>query len=128
MPRATQLTVCLENKPGQVAKVGEVLRRAKVNVLAVTVVDNTDTGVVRLVTDNSAKAARALTRAGLKPTRQSVLVLDLPNKPGALGAASARMAKAGVNINYVYGSVVKGAASGTLVFGVDKLQKAMRAV
>ena len=128
MPRATQLTVCLENKPGQAAKLGGALRRAKVNILALSVVDNTDTGLVRLVTDNSAKAARALARAGMKPTRQLVLALDLPNEAGALGDASARLAKAGVNINYAYGSVSARAKAGMVVFGVDDLRKALRAV
>jgi hypothetical protein len=126
MPRATQLTVCLENKPGQIATLGDVLRRAKVNILALSVVDNTDAGVIRLVTDSSAKAAQALTRAGMKPTRQSVLVLHLPNKPGALAAAAAKLAKARININYTYGSVPRTAAEGMVVFSVAKLAQALR--
>ncbi len=127
MPRGSQLTVCLENKPGQLAKLGAALRRAKLNILAISVVDNSDTALVRVVADNSAKAAQALKRAGMKPTRQAVLVLSLPNEPGALGEASAKLAEAGVNINYVYGSVEKGGAQGTIVFGVDDLDKAVKA-
>lgn len=127
MARATQLSVSLENKPGQLAKLAGSLRRAKVNILAITVVDNTDTGLVRLVTDSGAKAARALTRAGMKPSRQSVLVLRLPNEPGALASTAATLAKAGVNISYAYGSVASRAKEGVVVLGVDNLNKALKA-
>ena len=128
MPRATQLTVCLENKPGQLAKLGAALKRAKVNILALSVADSADTGVVRLVVDNSTKASQALTRAGMKPTRQAVLVTTPPNEPGALQAVAAKLAAARVNVNYVYGSVTRGAADGLIVLGVDNLDKALRAV
>jgi len=120
--------VCLENKPGQLAKVAGALKRAKVNILAISVVDSADTGVVRLVTDNTAKAARALTRSGMKPMRQSVLVVYPPNVPGAMEGLSAKLAKAGVNINYSYGSAPKRMKDGMLVLGVDKLDKALKAV
>ncbi len=125
MARVTQLTVYLENKPGMAARLGEVLRRAKVNIVAISVVDSTDAGVVRLIVDNTARAGMALTRAGMKPTRQAVLALDLPNEPGALGEAAARLAKAGVNINYLYGSAPRRPGEAMIVVGVDNIRKAM---
>jgi len=128
MPRATQLTVCLENKPGQLAKLSAALKRAKVNILAVTVVDNTDAGVIRLVADSSAKAKQALQRAGMNPMQQAVLAVSMPNEPGALQGVAAKLAAAGVNINYVYGSVAKKASEGMIVLGVDDLKKALKAV
>jgi len=127
MPRATQLSVSLANKPGQLAKLAATMKRAKVNLLAISVVDNTDTGLVRLIADDSAKATRALARVGMKPLRQPVLVLHLPNEPGALAEASAKLAASGVNINYCYGSVARQAAEGSVVLGVDDLDKALRA-
>ena len=128
MPKTTQLTVSLENKPGQAAKLGTALKRAKVNILALSVVDSADTCVVRLVTDSSRKAGQALTKAGMKPTRQSVLTLNLPNEPGALEDACRKLADAGVNINYMYGSASKAATEGIVVLGVDDLDKALQAV
>jgi len=128
MPRATQLTVISENKPGQLAKLTAALKKAKVNILAITVVDSTDVGVIRLVVDSAGKGAAALKKAGMPPTRQEVLVATLPNEPGALQEAAAKLAAKGVNINYVYGSVAKGATDGMTVMGVDKLDVALRAL
>ncbi len=126
MPRGTQLTVVLENKPGQLAKLAAALKKAKVNILAISVVDSVDTGVIRMVVDSPAKAKQALTRAKMTVTQQLVLIADLPNEPGALQEFSARLSAAGVNINYVYGSVTRKGAEGLIVLGVDKLGQALK--
>jgi hypothetical protein len=128
MPRGTQLTVCLENKPGQLAKMAAVLKKAQVNILAISVVDSVDTGVVRLVVDSPAKARQALARAKMTATQQLVLLVSLPNEPGALQEVSRKLSAEGVNINYVYGSVTRNAIEGLLVMNVDKLAQALKVV
>jgi len=77
--------------------------------------------------DSPAKARQALTRAKITVTQQLVLVVDLPNEPGALQGLAAKLSAAGVNINYIYGSVTKKGAEGLLVLGVDKLGQALKA-
>ncbi|MBM3499024.1 MAG: ACT domain-containing protein [Armatimonadetes bacterium] len=126
MPRGTQLTVVLENKPGQLAKLAAALKKAQVNILAISVVDSVDTGVIRMVVDSPAKAKQALTRAKITVTQQLVLIANLPNEPGALQGFAARLSAAGVNINYVYGSVTRAGAEGLIVLGVDKLGQALK--
>jgi hypothetical protein len=126
MPRATQLSVAMENRPGQLAKIGAALARAKVNVEAISVVDSAEVGVVRLVTSSSAKAAAALKRAGMAVVQQPVLVVKLPNEPGALGKAAAKLAAAKINISYAYGSAARPGAMSTLVFGVSDIAQAAR--
>ncbi|MBM3476916.1 MAG: ACT domain-containing protein [Armatimonadetes bacterium] len=127
MPRGTQLTVVLENKPGQLAKMAAALKKAKVNIQAISVVDSVDTGVIRMVVDSPAKAKQALAQAKITVTQQLVLVVDLCNEPGALQGLAAKLSAADVNINYIYGSVTKTGAEGRLVLGVDKLGQALKA-
>ena len=128
MPRATQLSVTMENKPGQLAKIGAVLSRAKVNIEAISVVDSTEVGVVRLVTSSSAKAAAALKKAGMSAIQQPVLVVKLPNELGALASAAAKLAAARVNIEFVYGSAAGRGQMSTIVMGVSDIAKAARAL
>jgi hypothetical protein len=128
MPRATQLSVAMENKPGQLAKIGAALARAKVNIEAISVVDSAEVGVVRLVTSSSAKAAAALKRAGMAVVQQPVLVAKLPNEPGALGKAAAKLAAAKINIAYAYGSAAGRGAMSTMVMAVSDIAKAARAL
>jgi hypothetical protein len=126
MARGTQLSVTMENKPGQLAKLGGVLARAKVNIDAVSVLDSSEVGVVRLVTSANAKARAALKKAGMNVVQQPVLVVKLPNEPGALGAAARKLAAAKVNIEYVYGSAAGAGKPSKIVIGVSDIARAAR--
>jgi hypothetical protein len=126
MPKVTQLTVCLENKRGQAAKLGAALKRAKVNILALSVADSAEAGVIRLVPDSAPKATKALKSAGMAVIRTNVLGVTLPNEPGALASATKALSDAGVNIDYLYGSVAKSAEEGMVVMGVDDIDKALK--
>jgi hypothetical protein len=116
----------MANKPGQLARIAALLARAKVNIEAISVVDSTEAGVVRLVTSSSAKAAAALKRAGMSVIQQPVLVVKLPNEPGALGDAAAKLAGAKINIEFVYGSAAARGAMSTIVMGVSDVALAAR--
>ena len=127
MAKVTQLCVGLDNKPGALAKLCGRLIRAKVNILAVSVVDSTDCCWVRFVASPTAAAKAALKKAGYEVCTQRVLRLTVPHKPGVLEGVASKLAKKGVNINYVYGSNAKGPES-TLVVSVDDLEKGAKAV
>ena len=86
MPKAKQLSVSVENRPGTLAHVAKVLGDAKVNILAfLTTTSNTE-GAVHVVVDHVEKARGALDREKLPFTEADVLHLELPNKAGALAS------------------------------------------
>lgn len=97
-----QFTLYLENKPGALAKVTAKLTKAKVNIEGISVSESTDVGIVQVVSSNGAATRRTLTDSGIPFTVQDVSLLHLPNEPGALARITARLAKDGININYVY--------------------------
>jgi len=117
----------MENKPGQLGKLGATLARAKVNIEAISVVDSADVGVVRIVTSSNAKARAALKRAGMMVVQQPVLVLKLANEPGALAGVASKLAGAKVNIEFVYGSAAGSGEMSTVVIGVSDVAQAMKA-
>ncbi len=119
-----QLTIYLENKPGQLAKLCKVMGDDKINIIAISVVDTADTGAVRLIVDNIAKASKALKKLGLLIHIRDVLTVTFPNKPGILAEAAGKLAKAGVNIDYAYGSTHKNSKEAMCVFSVSDLKKA----
>lgn len=99
-----QLSLALPNEPGALAKACKVLAKAGVNIQAIGVSDSADVGVVRIMTNNPNDAKRALADASIMATPQDVLVLEAPDKPGALSGIAGKLGRAGININYVYGS------------------------
>ncbi len=127
MPKAVQFTVALDNTAGTLARLCARLRKAGVNLQAVSVSDNTDCGWIRLLATPSEKARRALARGGYTVCAQQVLTVAAANRPGELERIANRLARAGINVNYVYGSTPPGSDS-TLVFGVDNVGKAAKAL
>lgn len=97
-----QFTLYLENKPGSLASVTSELAKNKVNIEGISVATSADVGIVQLVTDSPVKTRRVLHDKHIAFTTQDVAVLALRNEPGALAEVAARLAKKGVNINYVY--------------------------
>jgi len=126
MAKATQFCVTLENRPGQLAKVTGALARAKVNIEAISVADTADCCLVRLVTSAAAKTKQALTKAKVSFCQQPVLTVKLPNAPGQLAALARKLADAGVNVQYVYGSAAAAGQDSTIVLRVDDLDKAQK--
>jgi hypothetical protein len=123
---AKDLTILLEDRPGTMADVGEALGKAGVNIegLCGFPCEGKGIGHVLVEDDAAAVAARdALEGIGLEVRRErQVLVLEIEDRPGALGEVSRRMADAGVNIDLVYL-----ATKTRLVLGVDDVDKARTA-
>jgi hypothetical protein len=100
-----QVSVALENRPGQLAAICNILNANAVNIEAISVIDNIEQGVVRLLTSDPAKCKEALQAKGLYVIEGDVLVLDLFDRFGKLAQISSALAEARINIDYVYGTV-----------------------
>jgi hypothetical protein len=120
---AKDLTVELEDRPGTLADLGEALGNAGVNIDGACGFPTGGRATIHILVEDAGGARRAIEGAGLKATgERDVLVVDVTDKPGELGAIARRMADAGVNIDLVYLT-----ARGQIVLGVDDLEKARSA-
>ena len=120
-----QFSVFLVNKPGVLAQVTGALADAKVNLVAVTLVDSQEHGVLRLVAEKAEQARGVLKKLNLPMTETEVICVDLPNRPGALADVATLLGKNHININYAY--VTSGAPGGrtTGILKVADQSKAM---
>ena len=126
MPKAKQLTVPCQNRPGELARIAKVLGDAKVNILSCLTTTSGSEGATHLVVDNMNKAKTALEGAGLSYTEADMLQVELPNTPGALGKFAGKLAEKGINITLGYQTSVKGSRKASLVLAVSDLDKAAR--
>ena len=126
MPKAKQLTVSCENRPGTLAHVARVLGDARVNILSFLTTTSGTEGSVQLVVDNVNKAMKALKGAGLSYTEADVLHVELPHLPGGLGYFAGKLAAKEINIASGYTTTVKGSKKASAVFAVSDLEKAAR--
>jgi len=122
MPK--DVTVILEDRPGTLADVGEALGKADINIEGVCGFRSEGKGIVHILVEDAAAARRALEGVGIEVgDEREVFVLEIQDRPGALGEVSRRIADAGVNIDLVYL-----ASNNRLVIGADDLERARAVV
>ena len=103
MPK--DLTVVLQDRPGELARLGEATGSAGVNIQGMCAFTGEGRGIIHvLVDDPKANAARrALEDAGMGVAdEREVLVVDMEDRPGTLGELARTLGEANVNIELVY--------------------------
>jgi hypothetical protein len=117
---ATDLTIMLEDRPGELAKAGKALGDAGVNIEGLSGVTVAGEGEVHVLVEDAAAARKALGGAGIRVKAENdVLILDVEDKPGTLGEVAGKLGDAGVNLNLAYL-----ATNARLVLGADDLAAA----
>lgn len=121
---AKNLTIELEDKPGILAELGEALGRAGINIEGFCGYASGGTGVVHLLVDDAAAARGALEGTGISvQDERDVVVVEIEDRPGALGVIARRISNASVSLDLAYL-----ATNTRLVLGADDLEPVRRAV
>lgn len=101
----TNLTVILHDRPGELARLGEVTGAAGVNIRGLAAFTGEGNGVIHLLLDDDvvARAREELERAGLGVAdEREVLVVDVLDRPGSLGELARELAEVNVNVDLAY--------------------------
>lgn len=104
---ATDLTVVLDDRAGQLAHMGEALGDAGVNIEGFSAATDDGVGIVHVLVENAMVAQNALILADIKVEGEvDAIVVDLADqdagKPGTLGRVAGKVATAGINISVAY--------------------------
>jgi hypothetical protein len=101
------LTVMLEDRPGELAKLGEAMGRAGVNIEGLCAVSTEGRAILHILVEDAMAARSALEGAGIKVEGETdPVVMEFPSdavaRPGSLGEMARKIADAGVNIQVAY--------------------------
>lgn len=121
-----QLSFSLPNRIGLLSELSSFLTAAKVNIEAICAYGMGDEGYFMIVTDNNTKAKKVISQMGAEVKVEDVIAAELPHKVGQLRQVAKQISDAGVDIQYVYGSPVKGKM--TLIFKTADDKKALKAL
>ena len=100
-----QLSIFIENKPGSLARVTDILAKAQINMQALSLADTADFGVLRMIVDDSEKALQALQDAGFTANTTSVIAVEVPHRPGGLNDILQMFQANDINVEYMYAFV-----------------------
>jgi hypothetical protein len=124
---ATDITLILRDRPGELARLGEATGEAGVNIEGMCAMTGEGRGVIHiLVADEKVAVAReALQGAGLGVAdEREVLVIDVNDRPGTLGELARALGDASVNIELAYTTF----GGIKLVVATDDLESARAAI
>ncbi len=120
-----QISVFLENKPGQLTEFARLLDHNGINMHALSVADAKDFGILRIIVDDSYKTACVLKDAGYVFSITKVLAIEIPDKPGSLVRVLDILSENGVNLEYTYAFTSKKEDSAYMIFKVADNEKAI---
>ena len=98
MKTITQLSVFLENKPGQLAAMTRLLADHGVNMRALSLSETVDFGIVRIIVDAPEKTALILGEGGYVCTTTQVLATELADVPGSMAKVMEALGNAGISL------------------------------
>ena len=123
---AKQVVVFLENRPGHLAHVTEVLAQEQINIRSVTIASAGNFGLVKLIVDRPGHAYEALKKGGMSAILQEVLALVMKDRTGGLHEVLEAFAGKGLNVKDACGFVEKPGEKAILILEVKDLEAARR--
>ncbi len=116
---AEQISIFLENKAGRLSEVTRIFEEGRINIRALSLADTSDFGILRLIVNDNEKAKRLLKENGFTVRSTEVVAVEVPDKPGGLHQILTALAKAGVNVEYMYAFVRQSGQNAVLIFRFD---------
>jgi hypothetical protein len=119
-----QFEVYVQNKPGDVAWIAEVLSKNSVNIRGISTDLGSARPMIRVVTDDEASARSALKAAKLEFMEREIEVVSLADRPGELAKMAKALSKSGINIESLYILGNTGRTVEEVAVGVDNMARA----
>src|SRR4030042_4599792 len=102
--KVKEISFTMPNKVGLLSEVTTAVARAKVNITAICAYAMENSALFMLTADSNAKAKKALASLGVGIEERDVVEVEMANKPGELQKVAKKIADAGINIEYIYGT------------------------
>jgi hypothetical protein len=126
MKTVKELAVRLENKPGTLSEVSDLLGANGVNILGLTVRTEGAFGTMNFVCTDPPRVINILESAGYAPVARDILAVEVPHHPGGLNAILKPLKLGEINVEYLYTCIgCHGAGESSIVLlAVDNLTAA----
>jgi hypothetical protein len=102
-----QLSVFLENRPGHLSRVCEVLAEAGINIVTMTLADTSEFGILRLIIRDWSRSKEVLDAAGYAVKTTDVMAIEVADDPGGLEKILKTAEAGGLSVEYMYAFACK---------------------
>jgi len=119
-----QISVFLENNPGSLFRVADILAKADVDIRALTISENSDFALFRIIVNDSERAVKTLTDNNIAALQQDVIGVEVDDKPGGLAKVAEILSRNRINIEYVYPLIARLHKNAFIILRTDNVEKA----
>jgi hypothetical protein len=120
-----QISVFLENKPGRLAHVAQVLKDNKINIRALTIADTSDFGILRMIVNKPEQGLEVLKKAGFTVKVNTVIAVEIDDREGLFYDIMNLCDKSDLNVEYTYSFVEQSSNKAILFMRFDDCDKAI---
>jgi hypothetical protein len=120
-----QLSVFIENKPGRIYKITQVLSANNIDLVMLSIADTQEFGILRLITNDIQKSYDVLKDAGYTVSITELIGVEVPDRPGGLADVLAVFEKEGISIEYLYSFARTSDKTAIILFRVENSQSAV---
>lgn len=121
-----QISVFIENKPGTMGGLTEVLSKNNIDMRALSLAETSDFGIARIITDDVYHAMQVLKEEEYVCSVTKVLAVAIPDEPGALARVIRHLGDAGVNVEYMYAFITRKKDVAYMIFRVEDNEAAIK--
>ncbi len=118
-----QCSVLIRNEQGSVYDVTKILAEAGINLKSMMIADTADYGVMRIIADDTEKAAGLLREAGYTARVKEVVAAAVPDRVGGLCSMLRILDENGINMEYMYSMITGSSSEAYMVMRVDDNEK-----
>ena len=119
-----QISVFLENKPGTLKDMTDVLTEHNIDMRALSLAETTDFGIARFIVSNVLDTMTVLKEAGYVSSLTPVIAVEIEDKPGSLNRVLQMITEEDVNVEYMYASLGAKTGKAYMIFRVQDYKKA----
>lgn len=124
-----QLSVFVENRPGRLSAITNILANANINIRAITTADSKDFGILRLIVDNTEAAIEALKENEVLVTVSHVIAATAQDTPGGMAGMMDVLYKDNISVEYMYSAFLNPSkVTACLILRVDNNDNAIEAL
>ncbi len=115
-----QLSVFIENSQGSLAPFCDLLGQNGVDLIALSIADTTNFGILRTIVSDTDAALKVVRDAGYAVSVTEVLAVAVPDRPGGLAGVLKLLDDNDLSIEYLYSFVRSVGKDAVIIFRVEK--------
>lgn len=120
-----QISVFIENKPGRIKAMTNILKDNDINIRALVIADTKDFGILRLIVNDPEKTCKILKDAECTVTTTDVIAVGFEDKPGQLAVVMDTLFENSISVEYMYAFFSRIDGQASVILRVTDNQKAV---